>query len=78
VGSCLDFDSRLSEHLSKKYAKSYTAKTIDWYPIIKIDQLKLSQARKIELHIKKMKSRLYFKNLIKYPEMIEKLKMKYQ
>jgi len=35
VGSCLDFDSRLSEHLSKKYAKSYTAKTIDWKIICK-------------------------------------------
>ena len=36
-----------------------------------------TQALAIEKHIKLMKSKVYIENLIKYPEMTEKLKNKY-
>ena len=41
------------------------------------DDLEYKQARNIETHIKRMKSRVYIVNLKKYPEIIVKLKIKY-
>ncbi len=77
IGSCLDLETRLKEHLNKQFNKSYTARADDWLIFLKIDNLAYEQARKIEQHIKKMKSKKYILNLKKYPEIIEKLIIKY-
>jgi putative endonuclease len=37
-----------------------------------------NQARLIEKHIKKMKSKTYIHNLVKYPEIAEKLLLKFR
>ena len=42
------------------------------------ENLEYKQARNIESHIKKMKSKVYIENLVKYPEIIERLKEKYK
>jgi len=42
-----------------------------------LDDLTYAQARMIETHIKRMKSRKYIENLMKYPAIAEKLKEKY-
>ena len=78
TGSCLDLKSRLQEHINNKYEKSFTKKADDWIVFLKINNLEYSQARNIEKHIKKMKSKIYITNLIKYPEIIEKLTLKYK
>ena len=77
IGSCNNFEIRFQEHNSKKYASSYTAKVNDWAVILKVEQLEHGQARKIESHIKRMKSRRYIENICKYPEIIQKLIEKY-
>ena len=46
--------------------------------LYKYENLELNLARKIETHIKKMKSRTYCKNLLKYDEIMEKLIEKYR
>ena len=73
IGSCQDFDSRISDHLTKYFPSAYTAKVNDWIVFYKIDNLNYSQARKIELHKKKMKSQTYIENLKRYPELVEKI-----
>ena len=73
IGSCKDIDSRISDHLTKYFSSAYTAKVSDWIIFFKIDNLNYSQARKIEQHIKKMKSQTYISNLNKYPELVEKI-----
>ena len=79
TGSCRDLSERLRDHKSKKYADSYTAMLgDDWSLYVQIDDLGYEQARSIEAHIKKMKSRTYIENLKLYPEIVEKLKSKYQ
>ena len=78
TGLCLDLKSRLQEHINNKYEKSFTKKADDWIVFLKINNLEYSQARNIEKHIKKMKSKIYITNLIKYPEIIEKLTLKYK
>jgi len=67
----------LIDHQSKKYKDSFTARASDWILFFTIDKMTLNQSRHIEVHIKKMKSRKYIQNIKGFPEMIEKLKRKY-
>ena len=73
VGSCAELSFRLQQHLNKDFIHSFTAKANDWAVFYTIENLSYPQARSIEAHIKKMKSRVYIMNLKKYPEMTEKL-----
>ena len=77
IGSCLNINERLIEHKQKTYDNSFTAKANDWKLFVSIDELGYKQARSIEKHIKRMKSKAYIDNLVKYPQIIEKLKLKY-
>ena len=75
----LSVEERLENHISKKYSRlNFTQKASDWkqYHFIECDSL--SQARNIELHIKRMKSAVYIQNLKKYPEIAAKLQAKYK
>lgn len=73
IGSCNDIDDRLQQHKLKVFGTSFTSKVEDWNVFLLISDLDYEQARKIEGHIKRMKSRIYIKNLKHYPEVIEKL-----
>ncbi len=73
TGSCLDMNSRLKEHLQGKYDNAFTKKTDDWEIYFRMDDLGNDTVRKLENHIKSMKSRKYIENLRAYPEMTEKL-----
>ena len=77
IGSTiLEPGERLARHLSLHYGvRKYTARAKDWEIFIEISCSSLKQARHIEKHIKSMKSKIYIKNLKKYPEIIEKLKI---
>ena len=77
VGSSKDIEVRMSYHKKKEFINSFTAKYEDWELYFLIDQINNTTARKIEAHIKKMKSRVYIQNLKKYPEMTDKLLCKY-
>ena len=70
-------EERIHKHNSKFYKNKYTAKASDWTLYLKINCQSELQARKIELHIKKMKSRKYITDLKKYAEMTEALLKKY-
>lgn len=77
IGSCRDLSERLTQHVNKIFLKSFTAVDDDWELYLSISDLSYQQARLIELHIKKMKSTKYIKDLIKYPQIINKLKERY-
>ena len=77
TGSCKNLTSRLSEHRTHIYTNSFTARASDWEVFLVIENLEYQQSRKIEKHIKRMKSKTFIKNLKKYPELIQKLKIKY-
>jgi putative endonuclease len=69
--------SRLDKHNNKFYGGTSTSYTDDWELFLFIQCSSFPQAVNIEKHIKNMKSKTYFFNLAKYPEMIEKLLQKY-
>ena len=77
TGSCLDFSKRFKQHLDQAFNDAFTRKASDWKLYLRIDDLDYNQARKIEAHIKSMKSRKYIENLKKYPEMLSSLKERY-
>jgi len=76
IGFTSDFDIRLEFHKNAKSNK-FTANADDWELFTKITCESKPQALRIESHIKKMKSKTYIENLIKYPDIILKLKDKY-
>jgi putative endonuclease len=73
----MDLSKRVDEHNIGFYNNSFTSKTNDWKVFLQIECLDRSQARKIESHIKKMKSLKYIQDLKKHPEIILKLKENY-
>lgn len=70
--------SRLEQHNTDYYENKFTANGIPWVLFCSIECNSMNQARKIEAHIKSMKSAKYIQNLVLYPEIIEKLKAKFQ
>ena len=77
VGSCLNLEERLDNHKTKKYSDSFTTRADDWELFYCIYDVEYKQARNIEQHIKKMKSRTYIDNLRKYQEISIKLKNRF-
>ena len=80
IGICQDdLKERIVKHNNHTYGNHrFTAKASDWVLFLSIDCESYSQAVKIEKHIKAMKRSVYIKNLINYPNVIIKLKEKYQ
>jgi len=77
VGYTKDLGERISMHRTGALKGSYTTKTKDWELYFSYECESIAQARRIEQHIKRMKSRKYIENLRRYPEIIQKLLMKY-
>ena len=61
----------------KVYPRSFTSLSDDWQLFLLIENLTYTQARAIEKHIKNMHSKIFIQNLMKYPEMVSRLKQKY-
>jgi len=78
IGTTNDVSRRLEQHNKQEFADSFSAKGIPWELKFVIGELNSTQAFAIEKHIKKMKSVVYIENLIRFPEIVEKLKHKYK
>ena len=66
--------SRLHKHNNSIYGNHFTSKATDWQLRLEIGCENFSEARKIELYIKGMKSRKFIEKLIGNDEEIERLK----
>jgi putative endonuclease len=72
-------EDRLENHLFEYYGKTkFTAKVKDWELFYFIECETKEQAIKIEKHLKRMKSKTYYKNLKKYPEITQRLMERYK
>lgn len=78
TGSCKELETRLQEHNNKIRIKSFTAKANDWEVYFVFENLEYKQARSIENHIKRMKSRAFIENIKKYPELTTRLVKMYK
>ena len=77
TGFISNFDLRLYFHFISENRK-FTHNASDWTLYLKMECESKNQAMLIEKHIKKMKSKIYIQNLIKYPEIIDSLCLKYK
>jgi len=74
TGCTRQLQNRVENHLSHFYgSESFTAKADDWIIKLLLNCKDEQHAKAVELHIKRMKSSTYIQNLIKYPEMQQKL-----
>ena len=77
IGETEDMERRIQQHREGFYEHSFTKITKDWDIFIVYECKNRTVARKIENHIKNMKSKKYIENLKKYPEILDQLKDKY-
>ncbi len=77
IGETEDIAERILQHNSGFYKFAFTKKAKDWELYYVIECNTRTQSRKIETHIKQMKSKKYFQNLKRFPEIAFKLKNKY-
>ena len=77
IGETYEFAQRIEFHNDIIVNSNYTKQGIPWVQYLLIICKERRYARLIESHIKKMKSNTYIQNLKKYPEMLQKLKDKY-
>ena len=73
IGSCEIFSERLLQHQNGQFSRSFTKGASDWTVFLLISSLTYKQARSVEAHIKRMKSRKYIINLKMYPELRQNL-----
>ncbi len=64
---------RLEKHNNHNYGSHFTSKADDWEIAIDIPCDSASMARRMEIYIKKMKSRIFIQKLIKDSSECEKL-----
>jgi putative endonuclease len=77
IGETEDVEARLKQHKGGVFKGSFTTQADDWKVVLTFSCRDREHARKVEQHIKKMKSRKYLENLIQYPEMREKVLTSY-
>ena len=77
IGETIDVENRLSEHNEHFFTGAFTSKANDWTVFLTLECKNRTQARMIESHIKRMKSKTYIHNLKKYSRMREDLIAKY-
>ena len=73
----LDPQVRLAQHNEGVHPRAATKRGIPWKIVLVMECDSRLQARRIETHIKRMKSRTYIENLLRYPEMRDKLRRRY-
>ena len=71
-------EQRLAEHNSALYQGSFSTRGIPWTLFLTIAYDSRGHAREVERHIKRMKSKAYIRNLKQYPEMRQKLAVRYR
>jgi putative endonuclease len=64
IGETIDLEERLHLHNSGYFKKAFTSKAKDWEIKLTLTCSSIIIARKIEAHIKKMKSRIFTEKLM--------------
>jgi len=77
IESCKNIEQRLKQHKEHSFNIGFAKRASDWKIYFLIENLEYQQARKIEKHIKNMKSKIYLENLKKYSDISAKLILKY-
>ena len=77
IGETCNVKERIHQHNSGFYDFSFSKQTNDWQLFWSLDCNSRSQALKIEKHIKRMRNRKFYENLVRFPEISQKLLERY-
>ncbi|WP_422354071.1 GIY-YIG nuclease family protein [Roseivirga pacifica] len=77
VGESVNAEARLDQNNLGYYENSFTKVTDDWVLKLVLKCNDKTHAKRIESHIKSMKSKRYIENLLAYDEMRQKLLNRY-
>ena len=77
VGETDDVDRRLLLNNNGHFKGAFTSQTGDWQVSLIIECRDRSHSLLIEKAVKGRKNRNYIKNLIKYPELVERLVLRF-
>ena len=77
IGQTHDLKQRIILHNTGHFKQSSTKFAKDWILHYKLKCNSRTQALRIEKHIKNNRNRNYYRNLTKYPEIGDKLLIKY-
>jgi putative endonuclease len=77
IGKTYELEQRLLYHNTAELNKGASKQGIPWQYYFTLEVPTYALAGKLEMHIKGMKSREYCMNLVKYPEISQKLIEKY-
>ncbi|WP_461632575.1 GIY-YIG nuclease family protein [Labilibaculum euxinus] len=78
IGYTKDLTNRLYLHDEGTFENSFTSNYKDWQLFYLLECESIAQARRIEKHIKKMKSKKYVENLVLYKNIAIRLLEKYK
>ncbi len=73
IGTTDNVERRLNEHNSKFYKNSYTSKGIPWEINLSYQCENSNQAYKLELFIKRMKSRKFIEKIINQTDILDEI-----
>ena len=73
VGETCNIQERVHQHNSAYYDSAFSKQAKDWELFWSLKCNSRSQALKIEKHIKKMRNRKFYENLVKFSEISQKL-----
>ena len=78
IGYTKDLTNRLNLHKEGAFENSFTSNYKDWKLFYRFECESIAQARRIEKHIKQMKSKKYVENLLFYEDISIRLLEKYR
>ena len=73
VGETLNVHERINRYNLGIYKSAFSKQASDWKLFWSLECSSRTQALKIENHIKKMRNRVYYENLVRFPEISQKL-----
>jgi putative endonuclease len=78
IGQTIDLQERIKQHNSGFYNDASTKNSNDWKLFWSLECDSRKQAIQIESHIKRMRNKVYYQNLVTFPEISEKLLLRYK
>src|SRR5437879_3779781 len=78
IGQTIDLKQRMEFHNSIDLNTHWSKNGIPWTVMLELSCVTKVQAIKVEAHIKKMKSKIYIGNLIRYKDMQDRLLEKFK
>ena len=78
IGQTANVEERIKQHNLGFYYDASTKVSNDWKLFWCLECDSRKQAIQIESHIKRMRNKVYYQNLVKFPEISEKLLLKFK